>query len=1111
MRDQRHFRQSPDKDTTGHDSAKGGSFADQASELSRINTNNSASGEGLSQASKPVDSAGKGAVEKEAAKAAEKKAATKATEKQAAKAVAGKLTKGQNVAGDIQAVKSTAQQDGKAAAASVAAVRTAEELADATRVGRVVTGAIRGGQAVAGFFGINIKDQYIGYVLIGIPLAVILIPLVILLLVVFFAWQAAQNILSLNFDGISDTIGFVSEIVIEKGGANKMAYEVDSNQQNTAIAAPLQGAPEVGTYEYVLAQIDWEKAKYQTLPNGTNCEIKTKKVTSLLDGKERSVIDSVVIKNKPETRLEGIARANCINSTYPIFNTIMRSQFIRDGIHAQMNIRYAYAEPQNSETLKQTDQDFQKTLRNKTLSRIWSNGQQINQPTSASEADVLAMDQRVEQYFFDAGINQATRTVRKYSINSYAKGAYTQEIIDCANNFIPPNPGGLDPSVRLSNFYQKNIDKMANDLKCGIKPKDLQLYTTFPEESLANSPDESLAIRPKRAALGTICKLYENLLVDESTEDYKNRIKNRINSAAIAGFQALTYADTNKERFLDIKEIGGDFYKISGMQSSQEYSHTLDSKMVGTQLEPDAVSRIMGYYNNTAAQTTGAEAQYIEGLQALFQSLDKRDYCDAVADADYSRTDNATVNAFWDNSYPKFKKAIAALDYYASPEKSTSISEIYKDLTYEDIFYRLIKIETNGATAGTEAGPQNFNRMNFGVIAYNNAVSLAMGGRFMTENEDVVMQQQTLAARDYRDQVKGIGWRLFDHNNPASLTSRLHVAMIDTPQNIPGNVFTALSNVLSPIRNAAGERGSLTAIVTGQSRSAQAASSYEMNNLKLDPAGLYLELSSIDPIRNAEYIENIKNNNPEKSEKFSKWDQCYKEFIPSRFHLLNPPAEKADLYRNYCQPLFDKNRDKNSDEFKYSAYHFAMLQANALVYLSNPDKEDPAYNAVGSQVISGPGVDGSGNPIGGANTGPNGEVVSDKPVSCSGGAQPGTKIMADFIMQKFGTRNLGIYNCRSVRGGTSLSLHGEGRAFDAGLLVSNPAEKQRGDELFLWAIQNAVNFGFQEVIWNRQIWTPARGIRAYTGTNPHTDHVHLGQNRAGAAGTTPFYTQGAGQ
>lgn len=144
-------------------------------------------------------------------------------------------------------------------------------------------------------------------------------------------------------------------------------------------------------------------------------------------------------------------------------------------------------------------------------------------------------------------------------------------------------------------------------------------------------------------------------------------------------------------------------------------------------------------------------------------------------------------------------------------------------------------------------------------------------------------------------------------------------------------------------------------------------------------------------------------------------------------------------------------------------------------------------------------------------TGPNPSVQSDAATGCTGGEQPATRELADYIIGRWGARDLGIYNCRQVGGSDSWSLHAEGRAFDAGLLVTNAEEKRKGDELFRWAIINAANIGAQEVIWNHQIWTPSEGIHPYTGENPHTDHVHIGQNHAGGNGQTPFYTSNAGR
>jgi hypothetical protein len=155
--------------------------------------------------------------------------------------------------------------------------------------------------------------------------------------------------------------------------------------------------------------------------------------------------------------------------------------------------------------------------------------------------------------------------------------------------------------------------------------------------------------------------------------------------------------------------------------------------------------------------------------------------------------------------------------------------------------------------------------------------------------------------------------------------------------------------------------------------------------------------------------------------------------------------------------------------------------------------------------------EGSSQDLSGDITQPNPSIQSDTPTACSGGPTEGTTELANYIMGRWQARNLGIYNCRSVVGGSSLSLHAEGRAFDAGLLVTTPEEKQKGDELFRWAIINAANIGAQEIIWNRKIWTPSSGLRDYSGSNPHTDHVHIGQNRAGASKQTAFYTSNAGR
>jgi flagellar protein FlgJ len=91
---------------------------------------------------------------------------------------------------------------------------------------------------------------------------------------------------------------------------------------------------------------------------------------------------------------------------------------------------------------------------------------------------------------------------------------------------------------------------------------------------------------------------------------------------------------------------------------------------------------------------------------------------------------------------------------------------------------------------------------------------------------------------------------------------------------------------------------------------------------------------------------------------------------------------------------------------------------------------------------------------------------------------------------------MGIFNCRNVRGGSTLSLHAEGRAIDIA-----PYSRSQGTAISRYLLSRASELNVQEIIYYRQIWSaryPNAGWRNYTGSNPHTDHVHIGLNWLGA-------------
>lgn len=136
--------------------------------------------------------------------------------------------------------------------------------------------------------------------------------------------------------------------------------------------------------------------------------------------------------------------------------------------------------------------------------------------------------------------------------------------------------------------------------------------------------------------------------------------------------------------------------------------------------------------------------------------------------------------------------------------------------------------------------------------------------------------------------------------------------------------------------------------------------------------------------------------------------------------------------------------------------------------------------------------------------------------SCSGGTRPGTTSVVAYLKYHWGDRLTGTYNCRTVSGSSSLSLHAEGRALDYHVNKNVAAEKAIGDAIFNFfrktdsggvALAPMRRFGIQEVIWNCRTYSASNTtIRTYfqcangstSATLRHEDHIHIGLNRAGA-------------
>lgn len=110
---------------------------------------------------------------------------------------------------------------------------------------------------------------------------------------------------------------------------------------------------------------------------------------------------------------------------------------------------------------------------------------------------------------------------------------------------------------------------------------------------------------------------------------------------------------------------------------------------------------------------------------------------------------------------------------------------------------------------------------------------------------------------------------------------------------------------------------------------------------------------------------------------------------------------------------------------------------------------------------------------------------------CTAGPEPGAEALMKAIMDIYddrGAYNLGIYNCRTVRGASTTSVHGEGRALDVGFPVGDPD----GNDLLRRLLKVPGRLGMQAVIYERRIYSKlSPGGRDYDGLVPHTDHLHI--------------------
>jgi len=130
-------------------------------------------------------------------------------------------------------------------------------------------------------------------------------------------------------------------------------------------------------------------------------------------------------------------------------------------------------------------------------------------------------------------------------------------------------------------------------------------------------------------------------------------------------------------------------------------------------------------------------------------------------------------------------------------------------------------------------------------------------------------------------------------------------------------------------------------------------------------------------------------------------------------------------------------------------------------------------------------------------------------VSCDPRDKPGVVAFAALMKASYKAGATGI--SRTCQGDTS--EHYDGRALDWMLSAKNPQEKAVADSAVTWLSANngamARRFGISYMIWNTKMWreyAPERGWAAYTGSSPHTDHIHFSFSWDGAMKRTSWWT-----
>ncbi|MGE0791151.1 MAG: hypothetical protein AB7S26_36095 [Sandaracinaceae bacterium] len=132
---------------------------------------------------------------------------------------------------------------------------------------------------------------------------------------------------------------------------------------------------------------------------------------------------------------------------------------------------------------------------------------------------------------------------------------------------------------------------------------------------------------------------------------------------------------------------------------------------------------------------------------------------------------------------------------------------------------------------------------------------------------------------------------------------------------------------------------------------------------------------------------------------------------------------------------------------------------------------------------------------------------------CGPGLTEGARVLRTWMMASWPQiASIGGYNCRPIVGDSAnMSVHATGRALDVMIpTYAGDADNDLGDPIGAWLIEHSEEIGIQLIIWDRWSWGPHRPDgqkgRAYTGANPHIDHLHVELSVEASMLGTPWFS-----